>query len=222
MSDFLTDEEQAERLKRWWDANGLSLIATLVLAVGAVVGWRYYQSWSADRGEEASDAFRGYLEARSAGEPVDELLATIDEEHDGTAYQVFALLYRASDEVNEENFEPALAHLQEAIDAADLPVLADLARLNAARVLYQLDRLDDCLATLARIRSSGFEMAAAELSGDVLVAKGDIAGARDAYRAGVEAATEGGRAAPGLGILELKLASVPGEDGVGADEEESS
>lgn len=211
MSDFLTDEEQAERLKKWWDANGVSLIVTLVLAVGAVIGWRYYQSWSADRGEEASDAFRGYLEARSAGEPVEALLGTIDEEHDGTAYHVFTLLYRASDEANEENFEEALAHLEAAIDAADLPVLADLARLNAARVLFQLDRLDDCLATLARIRSSGFEVAAAELSGDVLVAKGDPAGARDAYRAGIEAATEGSRVAPGLGILELKLASVPTE-----------
>ena len=218
MSDFLTDEEQAERLKRWWDANGVSLIVTLVLAVGAVIGWRYYQSWSADRGEDASDALRGYLEARSAGEPVEELLATIDDEHDGTAYRAFALLYRASDEASEENFEEALAYLEEAIDAADLPVLADLARLNAARVLYQLDRLDDCLATLARIRSGGFEMAAAELSGDALVAKGDPSAARDAYRAGIEAATEGGRAAPGLGILELKLASVPVEDSAIAEE----
>ena len=222
MSDFLTDEEQAERLKKWWDANGVSLIVTLVLAVGAVIGWRYYQSWSTDRGEEASDAFRGYLEARSAGEPVEDLLGTIDEEHDGTAYQVFALLYRASDEANEDNFEGALAHLEAAIDAADLPVLADLARLNAARVLFELDRLDDCLATLARIRSGGFEVAAAELSGDVLVAKGDPAGARDAYRAGIEAATEGGRVAPGLGILELKRASVPVEEGAVPDQEGSS
>ncbi|MDE0008130.1 MAG: tetratricopeptide repeat protein [Gammaproteobacteria bacterium] len=222
MSDFLTDEEQAERLKKWWDANGVSLIVTLVLAVGAVIGWRYYQSWSEGRGEEASDAFLGYLEARAAGEPVADLLGTIDEEYDGTAYQVFALLYRASDEANEEEFEEALAHLEAAIDAADLPVLADLARLNAARVLYQLDRLDDCLAMLARIRSSGFEVAAAELSGDVLVAKGDPAGARDAYRAGIEAATEGGRVAPGLGILELKLASVPVEEGAEPDQEGSS
>lgn len=222
MSDFLTDEEQAERLKRWWDANGISLIVTLVLSVGAVVGWRYYQSWSADRGEEASDAFLGYIEARSAGEPVEDLLATLDDEYDGTAYQVFALLYRASDEANEENFDEALAHLELAIDTADLPVLADLARMNAARVLFQLDRLDDCLATLGRIRSGGFEVAAAELSGDVLVAKGDLAGARDAYRAGVEAATEGGRAAPGLGILELKLASVPAPGDAAADGEESS
>ncbi|MYE24023.1 MAG: tetratricopeptide repeat protein, partial [Gammaproteobacteria bacterium] len=38
----MTDEEQAERLKKWWDANGVSLIVTLVLAVGAVIGWRYY------------------------------------------------------------------------------------------------------------------------------------------------------------------------------------
>ena len=26
MSDYLSDEEQAERLKQWWDDNGTSLI----------------------------------------------------------------------------------------------------------------------------------------------------------------------------------------------------
>lgn len=211
MSDYLTDEEQAERLKRWWDENGLALIATLAVAVLAVVGWRYYQSWSSDRAAAASDAYRDYLEARSAGEPVTELLGAIDGEFDGTTYQAFSLLYRAADEVAGEDFEAALEHLQTAIEVADLPVLADLARLNAAKVQFELDRLDDCLATLGGIRSRGFEMSVAELSGDVHVALGQLEAAREAYRAGIEATRDLGAAttAPGLAILELKLATVP-------------
>ena len=45
MSDYLSDEEQVERLKSWWSENGTSLLASLLVAVLGIAGWNYYGSY---------------------------------------------------------------------------------------------------------------------------------------------------------------------------------
>jgi len=209
MADYLTDEEQAERLKAWWDKNGTSLVVSLVVAVAAIVGWRYYQAYSTEQANLASEAFRSYLEARAAAEPVDEHLAVIDGDHEGSTYHVFTLLYRAADQVQEDDWEEALALLERAVELADERNVRDNARYRAAKLLYQLDRLDACAEQLAAIRSPGLAAQVAELSGDVAYARGDVEAAREAYQTAVEAARqEPGRVFPGIGLTELKLASL--------------
>ena len=212
MADYLTDEEQAERLKRWWDENGTMLVVGLVLAVGGVIGWRYYQDYAADQANAASEAFAAYIEARTTEDEVQEHLSTLDNDFVGSTYHVFSLLYRAADQVAEEDWEEALAFLERTVELADDGALADIARLRMAKVLYQLDRLEDVEAQLASIESAGLEAQVAELSGDVFVARGDLAAASTAYAAAVEAAQEAaGGALPGVELLELKLASLVDE-----------
>ena len=209
MADYLTDEEQAERLKAWWDNNGTSLLIALVVAIAVVVGWRYYQTYTTDRANAASEAFRSYLEARAQAEPVNDYLTTIDNEHEGSSYHVFTLLYRASDQVQEQDWEEALALLERAVELADERNLKDSARYRAAKVLYELDRLDRCTAQLAEITSPGLRAQVAELSGDVAFAQGDIEAARAAYQAAVDAArSDLQNVLPGTGLMELKLASL--------------
>lgn len=209
MADYLTDEEQAERLKRWWDNNGTSLIVGLMLAIGGVVGWRYYQSYLADRADAASTAYSTYLEARNAAQPTAEYVAALDDDYAGTAYHVFSLLYRAADQVEDEDWEEALAFLERAVELADGDELRDLARYRSAKVLYQLDRLDDSEAALAQIGSAGLEAQVAELSGDIHLARGDAEQARLAYEAALEAGQRDPQGQPaGLDFMELKLSSV--------------
>ena len=208
MADYLTDEEQAERLKRWWEQNGTSLVVAVVLAVAAVLGWRYYQGYTQDRGNAASAAFVAFEEARAADAPVSDLLEVIDTEHVGSAYHVFTLLYRAADQAREKDWEEALAYLERAAELADSRVIEDTARYRAAKVLYQLERFDDALAEVAKIGSAGFEAPVAELSGDIHIAKGDTAAAIEAYSAGVEAARRDPGRTPGVELLELKLSSL--------------
>ncbi|MDE0036341.1 MAG: tetratricopeptide repeat protein [Gammaproteobacteria bacterium] len=212
MSDYLTDEEQAERLKRWWVQNGTSLIVGVVLAVAAVLGWRWYQGYEQDQADAASDVYASYVAARNEAEPTADQLATIDTEFEGSGYHVFTLLYRADDEIEVEDWEEALALLERAVQLADNDILKDIARYRAAKVLYQLDRLDECEAELAAIRSTGLEAHVAALSGDVFVARGDLERARTAYRSGIDAARrDPNNPVPGVELMELKLASLVDE-----------
>ena len=212
MSDFLTDEEQAERLKQWWEQNGTSLVVGVLLAVAVVVGWRWYQGYAQDRADEASDVFAAYVAARNDAAPTEDLLARIDTEYEGSGYHVFTLLYRAEDEIEAQDWEEALALLERAVQLADVDTLKDIARYRVAKVLYQLDRLDDCEAELAAIRSSGLEAHVAVLSGDVFVARGDPERARTAYQVGIDAARrDPANPVVGVELMELKLASLVDE-----------
>lgn len=209
MADYLTDEEQAERLKRWWDRYGTSLIAGLALAVAGVVGWRYYQDFATERAMAAATAYAAYVDARVAGDAAADAAAVLDGDHAGGTYHVLSLLYRAADQATEEDWEEALAFLERAIDLAAAGPIRDIARYRAAKVLFQLDRLADGGAMLARISSPGLEAQVAELSGDLALAQGELEAAREAYRTGVAAAQgQSGRQLPGLALIELKLASV--------------
>ena len=90
-------------------------------------------------------------------------------------------------------------------------ILRDLAALRLAKVQRQIGKLDEALEILAGVLSPGFAAEVAELTGDILVQKGDNADAREAYQSALELAPDAGRV-----LLELKLATVapaaPGDE----------
>ena len=57
MNDFVTDDEQVERIKNWWSDNGSSVIAGLVIGIGGLMGWRYWVDYQTNVAAEASSHF---------------------------------------------------------------------------------------------------------------------------------------------------------------------
>jgi len=37
-----SEEEQVDKLKKWWDSNGKQIIAGAVLGLAGIFGWNYY------------------------------------------------------------------------------------------------------------------------------------------------------------------------------------
>ena len=207
MAEYLTDEEVTERLKRWWSENGTGLTVGIVLAIGAVVGWRWFDGWRLERAEAASDIYAEYTDARAAGEDATALAARIAEEFPDSAYRVFTLLHQAKDAVEGEEWERAADLLRESVDVASESVLQDVARVRLARVLHQLERPGEALAVLREVGGQGFAATVAELTGDIELHRGALDAARAAYQAALD---ETGSGQGGV-LLRLKLASVPRE-----------
>ena len=59
MADHITEEEQIEALKRWWEENGKQTILGIALIVGGYFGW---QAWTDHSEEQASAASLTYQE----------------------------------------------------------------------------------------------------------------------------------------------------------------
>jgi predicted negative regulator of RcsB-dependent stress response len=203
VSDYLTDEEQLARLRSWWERNGTALIVGLVLAVGAVVGWRWYQGNLDERTVRASDLYAEFQEAE--GEARAELADRIVAEGEGTAYPTLVLLEQAEAEVTAEGGtadpEPLL---RRAVDLASGEELADLARLRLARVLFDADRADDALAALGQIRGEGYLSLAAELKGDIHLARDERALAHESYTTALSHVQSGDQRP----VLEMKIADT--------------
>lgn len=215
MSEYLSDEERVEWLRDWWSRHGLALIAGIVVAVAGVIGWRWYQDYRQDQAEGASREYGEYLTDRAMGS-ASAGAADLADAREGTTYHVFALLHEAKDAVDSEDWERGAALLAASVDYAD-GLLRDRAAIRLARVQRQLGELDEALDILAGVLSTGSAVEVAELTGDILVQKGDIAGARAAYQSALEldSTTDSGRV-----LLELKLATLP--PAASGDEAESS
>ena len=50
-----TDDQEVEELKRWWNENGKTVVAGLVLGLGGVFGWTTWQGYSQTRAEHSRE-----------------------------------------------------------------------------------------------------------------------------------------------------------------------
>lgn len=205
MSELLTDEERAEQLKKWIKEYGMAVVLALVLGIGGVIGWNYYQDYSVGVDEGASDAFADYLESRGLGLPIDEHVELIESEYGHSGYVLLLYLYQAKDAVADEDYGSALKILQKAQDVGSGTSLEDLISIRIAKVLYQLERQQEALNVLQSLGSGQFQSLALELQGDIYRSMSEFEDARKSYIASIEALPE--EFSPD--ILKQKLGVLP-------------
>ncbi len=209
MADTFDDNEQLQKLKEWWDAYGTYLLIGLVLVLGSFFGWQFWQQYQQSQAESAAMLYEQYLEARQ--EPLElrvveaeSALEQLDSNYRGSSYQVFSLLYRAQDAVDQADYGQAAAYLQQAVEGARASELRNVARVRLARVQQQLGDVDAALTTLRAVSGDGFRAQAAEIQGDILLAQNDRDGAREAYERAMELAGD----MMDTSLLQLKLADL--------------
>jgi len=129
--------------------------------------------------------------------------------HDGN--QVLAARYQ----VESNELDKAAASLKSVMDTAKDEEIRMIARLRLARVQSALGKYDDALATL-KVESPGdFSTRLADARGDVLLAKGDRAGALREYLA---ARSGENRGRVDEELLDLKIRDLGGTPPVTAEE----
>lgn len=205
MSDYLTDDEQVERIKQLWKDYGLPLVAAGVLGIGGVIGWDFYESYSIEQSEAAADLYTSYIEARSLGEPLGLIVEELASEHGDSSYYVFVLMREAKAAIDNEDYELALESLAIASDVSEGTPISDMVNIRKARVEFELEQNDEVLETLLKIDSEGFKWQALMLKGDVHFEQDELNLARDAYQAAKDALPAGIVSES----VDMKLASVP-------------
>lgn len=205
MSDYLTDDDQVDRIKQLWKDYGMTVVLALAIGIGGTIGWDFYKSHTETQSQEAADLYNAYIEADSLGEPVGLFVEELAADHSNSAYYVFTLLREAKEAVDDEEYETALGHLTIAMEAAEGSPVSDLVVLRKARLEFQLDQDDVALNTLTHVVSAGFQWQAFVLKGDIHFAAGDLDQARQAYQAATDNLPDGIDSA----MVDIRLASVP-------------
>ena len=55
-----SEEEQVDKIKKWWDANGKQIIAGAVLGLAGVFGWNYYVDYQDSQALNARSLYLSY------------------------------------------------------------------------------------------------------------------------------------------------------------------
>jgi len=183
------DEAQVENLKRWWKENWMALAAGLGIGLGAIFGWELWKDYKTGKAEQASQIYEDMKKAAEADQ-ADALKASGEKlvaEFPASPYAADAALLLAGKAVEQNRLDDALKHLQWAAAHAKDEGIQRLAKLRQARVLAAQNKPEEALKLLEG-EAGDYALLYDELRGDIKLAQGDHAAARQAYEKALKAA----------------------------------
>jgi predicted negative regulator of RcsB-dependent stress response len=182
VDEFLTDEEQVDRVRQWWRENGWFLIGGVALGGLLLFGWNQYQTYQERQAEQAAALYESVKQATEADNSTEAtaLLGRLRAEHAGSAYthQAGLLVARSTLITSPERAAEDLRYVMEHSDDAEFAMIA---RLRLARVLVYREQYQQALDLLDVATPGEFTGRINEIRGDIHVARGDTAAARAAY-----------------------------------------
>ena len=189
MDDFLTDQQQAARVRGWVREYAPSAILAVAIGIGGYFG---YTQWQVRQDRQAAESSELYEDFRAAIESNDQdsagaLLESLVANYEGSGYADHARLLMAKEYV--DTTQPSLAEqaLQGVIATTSNGDLRQLARLRLARVYLYMDRPEDGLETLNSDEySPAWRQLTEDMRGDLHQALGQTEAARAAYQAALE------------------------------------
>lgn len=205
MEVYSTEEQQIESIKKWWKENGTSVVVGVAIGLGGVLGWKAWNEHRDNIGEQASVQFVQLMSTVASGnyESAAKQVELIKTEFESTTYAAFAALVQARVKFEQGDSIAARKELEWVLANAPNPGLAQIARLRLARVLVGDGEPDAAANLLSQGAPGGFSGEYAELEGDIALARGDHAAAREAYLRAL------GLEIVDTGLVQMKLDNLP-------------
>ncbi len=209
MEGYESDKEQVEAIKRWWKANGKSVILGVALGLAIAGGGKWWLARQQSRAEFASDQYELVLQDVQKGSPAAALErgGRLLDNLPTSNYADLTALVLAKLKVDQSDLDGARFYLQWVVDHSSITQLKDVARLRLGRVLLAKGDAAGALQAVESADMKSFPSPAQELKGDILLAMGKRDEARMAYSAAINA--DGGGADQSR--LQMKLAEVGGQ-----------
>ena len=185
MDEYLSEDEQWERAKAWLRAYSPWILAGVIVALGGLAGWNWWQERQNRFGVEASALYEQMTDALQKNDPTraKAVAASLEKDFPGSPYVDQAHFFEARLAVEANDLPKAESLLKGVMDGTKDDQLALIARSRLARVQLAQGKPDDARATLDAKPAGAFEARFHEVRGDILFAKGDKPGALKEYLA---------------------------------------
>lgn len=202
MSVYMTEEEQLERIKRWWNKYSNLITAILSLFLVVVAGYKYW-TWHQYRvSTQASNSYEHLMLAFSNqdNKGIRSYANQLIDDSPHTVYADAARLTLAKLYVNQGNYKKARKILEAVAKSSKIVPLQQVAKLRIARLFAAEKGYDQALNTLSSVTDKAYLPLINELKGDIFAATGKYQLAMQSYQ---EAIT--GVRVKGLGNLFLEM-----------------
>lgn len=188
METFETEEQQVEALKKFWQENGNSIIAGVVIGFGGFIGFNFYKDNKLEAEYEASQTYQTILDANNKDQAVfndsaEQFIAA----NPNSSYATLTAFALAKSAAEKQDWSAAATHLTEAVKQASTAELKAVAIVRLARVQIQQTEYEQALATIDAELPASFKAAAEEIKGDVYLKQSKKELARNAYQAAIDA-----------------------------------
>lgn len=184
MSEYETEEQQIEALKKWWKENWTSLIVGVAVGVSALFGWRYYTEQQNVHATQASDMYMQIIQSVTldkVDDKTEDLNNTLINNFSDTPYAALSSMLLARSEYEKGNTDAAIAQLELAVKHATDDQTKQIANLRLASLYIENKQFTDAEAALSRPHDDAYTAQYEELKGDLYHAQGETDKARSAY-----------------------------------------
>ena len=180
-----SEEEQVDKLKKWWDSNGKQIIAGAVLGLAGIFGWNYYVDYQYSQALNARALYLSYASDSANVGAYDKLI----KDHPSSSYADQATLLMAKYLFEAENYSLALDALKPLMSREN-SVIASTAALRSASLYLELGQHQEALAVLNMDNANEFSGIFYNLAGDVYLDLGNNEEARNSYALAIENITD--------------------------------
>lgn len=205
----LEEQEKLDDAKAWWKQHGNKVIWGVTLFLVAVAGWRAWETWQRNQAASASMLFDQVVQAANRGDAkaAKDAAAQIMETHARSAYATPAAWLAGHINYEAGDLKSARAQYEYAMQHARDDGARQLARLRLAGLLFEQKELDAALKQLEGAFDPAFQGLEGQLRGDILVAQGKTAEAREAYKRALEKLGDDSPLKP---LVEIRLDGLGG------------
>ncbi len=204
MEVYASEEEQVEAIKKWWKQNGKAIMTGLIIGLGALSAWRYWQTYTANKETQASIAYQQVMSNAADHKKAAEKASGDKLLHDfpASGYADLAALTLAGLAMEEDDRARATSYLRRVADQGTMAELRDFAQIRLARIELADGKPGAALKRLDGITNGDTLMSWLELRGDVLLALKRHAETRNSY---LQALTLASASGASQALLQLKL-----------------
>ncbi|MDC1016266.1 tetratricopeptide repeat protein [Candidatus Thioglobus sp.] len=180
-----SEEEQVDKLKKWWDSNGKQIIAGAVLGLAGIFGWNYYVDYQDSQALNARALYLSYASDSANIGAYDKLI----KDHSSSSYADQGTLIMAKYLFDAGNYSLALDAIEPLLSRED-SVIASTAALRTASLYLELGQHQEALDVLNLENANGFSGLFYNLAGDIYLDLGNSEEARNNYALAIENVTE--------------------------------
>jgi len=183
VSEYRTEEEQVEAIKKWWKENGKSVIGGVLLGLLVVGGGKGWIEYNRIQAENASAFYENFSQAAVGGdlEAAKKRGDALIGEYGGSTYAQFAALKLARLEYESGLKDEAKERLQWVVDNSRQEALVKLAQVRLARLMLDIGAMDEVDRLSADPDDDAWRGEFLAIQGDLKLSRGDREGARKAY-----------------------------------------
>ena len=176
-----TEEEQVDKIKKWWNSNGKQILAGAALGLVGVFGWNSYGDYQDSQALNARTLYLSYASDSTNIGAYDKLI----KDHSSSSYADQATFLMANYLFEAGNYALALDSLKPLISRENV-VIASTAILRSASLHLQLGEHNEALAILDVDSGEGFSGLFYNLTGDIFLDLNNKEEAKKYYSLAIE------------------------------------